>query len=99
MALYVGETTRIKSEGTDFDGEPLTDTNVTSATLTVVLKSDLSVVVDEEDMTYDDDLEYWYYDWDTSGQDAGAYKARVTYLGATFETWEFKDFRLRVNPF
>jgi hypothetical protein len=56
-------------------------------------------VVDEEDMTYDDDLEYWYYDWDTSGQDAGAYKARVTYLGATFETWEFKDFRLRVNPF
>lgn len=99
MTLYVGETTRLKSVGTDFDGEPLTDSNVTSATLTVVLKSDLTEVVSEEDMTWDEDLAYWYFDWDTSGQEAGAYKARVKYLGATFETWEFKDFRLRVNPF
>lgn len=101
MTLYVGETTRIRSTANDFDDNPLTDADVTSVKLDVTRKSDSAVILSNITMTWDSTHEYWYYDWVTNTATpiaAGAYRAKVTYFGLNFETWEFKDLRFKANP-
>lgn len=98
MTLYAGETTRITTTATDFDGEALTDDNVSSATVTIYKKADNTVVLPTTPMTYDTVDEQWFYDWDTDLISSGTYLAKVRLIGATFDTWEFKRFRLSTNP-
>jgi hypothetical protein len=98
MTLYAGETTRITSTAEDFDGTPLTDANVSSATVTIYKKSDNSIILPTANMVYSDDDAQWFYDWDTDAVSSGTYLAKVRLVGATFDTWEFKRFRLSTNP-
>lgn len=98
MALYVGETVRVKSSGTNLDeSSPLTDTDVESVEVTIY-DSAGDVVVGPESLTYDSTDVEWYYDWDTEGEAAGSYRAKVIYHGVTFIGWEFIRIRLRSNP-
>lgn len=97
MALYAGETTRIKSTGLDFDGTSLTNLNVNIASVVIKNKLD-STTVATANMAWDTTHAYWYYDWDTTSVDSGAYRAKVTFTGAGFSTWEYIDIRLKANP-
>lgn len=100
MTLYVGETTRIQTTATDFEGAPLTNLNVTQALVTIWRKSDNVIVLNAANMTYDSDTGAWHYDWQTGAtpQSAGSYLAKCFLAGVDFETWEYKTFRLVANP-
>lgn len=79
---YAGETYRIQtSNETDFDGVPLDPDEVTSVEVQV-FPSDFSAAILDEIMDYDTELGHWTYLWDTTGVDAGTYKAMVKILFA-----------------
>jgi hypothetical protein len=100
MALYVGETTRIKSTAEDFDANPITGTMSVSVKVTIWRKSDSSIVKQDETMTWDSTHKYWYYDWDTNAATpiaAGAYIAQVVYTGLGYVTWEYSTIRFKAK--
>ena len=97
MALYAGETVRVKSEITDFNGVAITPDDVTEATITIYDTAG-DVVIDAAPLTYDTTYTYWYYDWDTVVGTEGAYRAKVRFVGAAYDTWEYITVRLRRNP-
>lgn len=94
MATYVGETVRIRSTVTDYDDVALTDEDVSTAEVTIYVGATPVVGT----LTWDDTRSYWYYDWDTNGMAAGAYKAQVRYVGVAYDTFEFLTIRLRSLP-
>jgi hypothetical protein len=85
MTLYVGEQLRIIATGTEYGTTvPLTDTNVTAVTVTI-LDRDQTVLIDEAPMTWNPDEALWMYKWDTEGLTSGSYRYRVTVTGADGE--------------
>lgn len=101
MALYAGETTRIRSSAQDFEENDLTNVEVLSATVTIWRKSDDTMVLAPTTMDFDSDGNFWYYDWSTGGAtpiESGTYLAKIRLIGATFDSWEYKRFKLQANP-
>jgi len=100
MTICVGETIRVQTTATNFEGDELTDQNVTTATVTIYRKTDNAVVAGPANMTFDTDTGAWHYDWQTGAtpQSAGSYLAKCFLAGLEFETWEYKTFSLRANP-
>lgn len=97
MTLYAGEEFRITATATDFDTTVLTEDNVVSVTVKIY-DSALDEVLDEP-MVWDEDEELWYYLWDTTGEDPGNYRYKVTFVGADGKSsWEWKRTRLARNP-
>lgn len=97
MTIYAGETVRISTTALNYDQEtPLTDDDVTSATVKIYNRS--LVLLVSEDMEYNASRQEWYYDWETGGatpQNPSTYYARITLVGASFDTFEVKRFSLR----
>lgn len=82
MTLYVGEQLRIVFTGKEYGNrEPLTDSNVNSATV-LILNQNSTVLVAEATMAWDPTEAHWEYKWDTAGLAAGTYKYRITVVGA-----------------
>lgn len=100
MPLYTGETTRIQTSATDYNGEALTDENVDTALVNIYRKADNALIVADAAMSYDPDEGVFYYDWQTGAtpQDPGSYFAKVYLAGDDYETWEYVRFRLLANP-
>jgi hypothetical protein len=96
MPLFVGETVRVKTSAKDYDERALTDEEVTAAKISIY-DSDNTVVVDDADMAYDATSLFWYYDWDTTSADPGAYRAKCTLTGIAFTSWEYATIRLRAD--
>ena len=99
MALYAGETVRIRLEATDYDGTtPLTDADV-DAFVTIWDRDGSTVLVDAAMTWAPDDPEgpAWHHDWDTPAT-AGSYRAKLAVGAGTRTSWEFKTIRLRPNP-
>lgn len=100
MPLYTGETTRIQTSATDYNGVTLDDDNVETALVTIYRKSDNEIIVQEASMAWDPVNGVFYYDWQTGAtpQAAGTYLAKVYLAGIDYETWEYKRFKLLANP-
>jgi hypothetical protein len=98
MTLYVGETIRISTSATDYDGDPIVNVDVTSATVEVQ-RSDGEEALAETAMSWDGDDNEWYYDWDTDDLEVGTYIAKCRIVGLSLDSWEFKTFRLNRNRF
>lgn len=97
MTLYAGELTKIVHTATK-DGVALAPGDVTAVWITLY-DSALAELVAESVMTWDPDQERWQYLWDTTGQDAGTYRARVRIEGVDGgSVWEYKRIRLSRNP-
>lgn len=92
--MYVGETVRIKSTITDFNGDALTPDSVTTAEVTIYIGATPLVGT----LTYSTTREYWFYDWDTEGMAGGSYKAKLRFVGAAYDTWEYLTIRLKAIP-
>ena len=93
MAIYDGETSRIKVTVTDFNDEPVTSAQVVSAT--VSLYDTLSnYAFQDEDLTWDATEQYWYYDWQNALP--GSWTSVATFTGASFEVFDYG--RVRVKP-
>lgn len=97
------------SAGRDFDGvTPLTPDNVDGVTVTIWNPSKTKIR-DAVSMLYnpDDDVQigdtvyhgFWYYMFDSDGQNAGTFRAKVIYTGLDGKpNWEWKRFRLQRDP-
>lgn len=93
MAIYAGETVRITNAST-FRDTTLVDTDVDSVVLTI-WDPDGEVVVPETAMSWDTELEEWYYDWH-SPDESGKYRTRVVVEGpGATVSWEYLDVTLR----
>lgn len=106
MALYDGETARVKVTATDFNDKPVTDTDVVSATLLLldtagnyVPLSSGATPAGTVALTYDSNLAYWYYDWQNALP--GTFTSIATFTGTDFEVFEYGTVRikpLKVTP-
>lgn len=82
MTTYAGEQHRIIATGKEYGGTaPLTDTNVTSVSLTI-LDLDATILLADQPMTWNADESLWEYKWDTDGLPKGTYKYKVLVIGA-----------------
>lgn len=98
VAKYVGETIRIATTATDFDGETaLTDADLDSVELTIY-DAALAVVVGPVAMTWNATYSHWAYDWDTSAAEAATYRLKVQMTSGTTESWEYGRLALKTNP-
>lgn len=105
MADYAGEPIRITTvNALNFNGQRIVPADVSSITAEV-FNNDLSaVVMAVDDMTFiddsddDDDGEFALI-WDTTGVDAGTYKAKVVITTTDgLSSWEYHRIRLKVDP-
>jgi hypothetical protein len=100
VAIYAGETIRLKTSAVNLDSSAaLTSADVTSATINIY--NSLGVLVQTATMSYDTVNVLWFYDWQTGGatpQSAGAYRAKFTLAGVAFTAFEFLRFRLKKPP-
>lgn len=97
MPLFTGETVRVMTSATGLDGSALTDSDVSTAEVTIY-DSTGSVVVATTPLSYNPTLQKWFYDWTTDGQPVGSYKAKIRLGSNTFDSWEYARIRLRANP-
>lgn len=95
--IYAGETIRIKSSAKGLNGVSLTNLDVTSVKVTL-FDSSGTQILPPTSMSYDSVNVQFYYDWNTAAVAAGAYKAKVTYEGVGFSSWEYLSVRLKPNP-
>jgi hypothetical protein len=91
MTTYAGETLTVTHTAT-YKGIELTDVDV--QVFITIRDSDAVVVVAESEMTWDPVAEHWEYLWDTTGVDAGTYRAQVM---IDDDNWEYKNIRLKVD--
>lgn len=97
MTLYVGELTKIVHTATK-DGVALEPDDVTAVWVTLYT-SDLEILVDETEMSWDLNFDRWQFLWDTTGLDPGTYRARVRIEGIDGgSVWEYRRIRLARNP-
>lgn len=100
MTIYAGEYVRVSAvaqmQVASGVFEDLTDTEVTSATITIWDSASAEVV--DDDLAWDVDHEQWIYDWDTTGRTAGSYKTRCMIEGpGSRRTWEYMMIRLATD--
>ena len=96
MALYDGETIRIKATVTDFDGNPVTPTEISSAV--VSLYDDLNnYVFQNVALSWNSTLNYFYYDW----QDAlpGTFTSLCVFTGFGYEVFDYGSVRVKPLKF
>lgn len=89
---YEGETIRIVATVTDFDGNVLTDTDVTSAQVNLYDGSG-NYVFQNQDLTWDTTQTYWYYDWQNSL--TGNWIAQCIFIGSVFEVYNYVNVKVR----
>lgn len=98
MAKYVGETIRISTTATDFDGDTeLGDGDFDTIELTIY-DADGDLVTGPHDMDWDALRSHWAYDWDTDAADAGTYRLKVRVATGSTENWEYGRLSLKANP-
>lgn len=105
MADYAGEPIRIATHNAlNFDGTRIVPADVYDVTVEV-FNSDLTqTVLPVTVMTFiddpDDDADGEFaYIWDTSGLEAGTYKAKVVINTIdNFSSWEYHRIRLKIDP-
>lgn len=97
MTLYAGEAVEVfVGAANDFDGADLTDSNVTSMTVTIY-NADLTAEVIDEPMTYATG-EGWSFLWFPSSSTPGDYQAKVTLIAVdASESVEWSRIRLAPN--
>jgi len=97
MTLYAGE--RIKIVHTaSLEGTALDDNDVNGVDI-ILYDSDLVELVARTSMSWDATNARWAYDWDTTGEAAGSYRAQVILVNAdASEVWEWQRIRLSRNP-
>jgi len=90
MAIYAGETVVFVTSATQVDdaNTPLTDADVTSATITIYDSSDSSEVLASTAMVWNATDVKWRYSWTTAT--AGKFEARLRLAGLTFDTFEYQ---------
>ncbi len=94
---YAGEFLTIVHSAVAEDESPVTDLDVESVTIAIVLGSE--VIESETPMTWDDDTQQWEYGWDTTGLDPGWYRIQVWITDISGgRVWEYHTFRLAPNP-
>lgn len=100
MAIYAGETIRIKVTATDYDGEAITGEAATPPTGTVELYDADGAQYLAEDLAWESTKTYWFYDWDTVTGDVGTYKIRARFIGVgdVYDTWEYGRIQVKTNP-
>lgn len=108
MTIYTGETVRVRTSATGYNGAAITEDDVTDVTMEFFDSTgeSLFTVSTASGVTYDTLNGRWYYDWHTDiGVQAspvptvGAYKVKVYYHGGTaFDSWEYLTVRLKRNP-
>ena len=97
MAIYSGETIRIRTSATDFEGLTLTNDDVTAAEITFYDQAG-DPVHGPAVMQYDSGNVRWFYDWNTTGMSGGQYRIKVRLTGLLFDSWEYARVRLSDNP-
>lgn len=99
MVLYAGEHVQVVASAKQFDGKtPLSDRDVTSVTINIFDSADTEVLA-ETSMTYDSDTNpRWTYLWDTTGQSAGTFQARIKFTGSTFVSFEYHSITISEDP-
>jgi len=98
MAIYDGETVRLKATVTDFNGASVDNTGVTGAKVSLYDPSG-NYVFQNQDLTYNSVDGYWYFDW----QEAlpGTFTSLYVFEGSQFEVFEYGTIRvkhLKVEP-
>lgn len=97
MTVYAGEVVRIKSSATGYDDAPLTNDDITAATIEI-FDSAGDVVEPATPMTYSISQVNWFFDWITADVPAGTYKAKVRLTGELYDNWEIITVRLKESP-
>lgn len=98
MAKYVGETIRISTTATDFDGDTALEDGDLATIEVTIYDSAGDVLTGPHDMDWDADHSHWAYDWDTNAVDAGTYRLKVRVATGSTENWEFGRVQLKSNP-
>jgi hypothetical protein len=101
---FAGETLRVRSKITDYDGKAITDADGVTVTLDV-WKPDKTKLFGPVTMAWESVHKYWFYDWATVTADAtpvalaaGTYRSRVTAVGGGKDAWQFGRIKLSPNP-
>lgn len=98
MTKYAGETIQIRVAGTDFDQSTvLTDDEVTGMYVTIFDSAGLEALPLTA-MAYDVDEAAWMYNWETTTNDAGSYRAKIEAFGqsATPQSYSLEFARIRL---
>ena len=96
MTLYAGETVRLSTKATKYDGTtPLTPDDIDSAWV-VVFDADNVVVLDSTELAWDAASQEWFYDWPTDS--SGTYRAKFRLVGIGIDAWEYLRVRLKADP-
>lgn len=98
MTAYDGATVRIKATATDYDGNAVTSSGVTSAVVSIYDQSG-NYAVTNAALTWNATTSYWYYDWQNALP--GTFTAVCTFTGTNFEAFDYDTFLvspLKVNP-
>lgn len=97
MTLYAGERVKVTHTARN-DDEALLPDDVTAVWISLY-DSVPEILVAETEMTWDSVKLRWQYLWDTTGLEAGTYRARVRVEGVDGgSVWEYKRIRLARNP-
>lgn len=101
---FAGETVRVRSKITGYDGEPITDADGVTVTLDVWDTNKVHLF-GPVTMAWESVRKYWFYDWPTVTADAtpvalpvGTYRSRVTAEGGGKDAWQFGRIKLSPNP-
>lgn len=101
---FAGETVRVRSKITDYDGVAITDADGVTVTLDI-WNPDKTHLLGPVEMLWQPTHAYWYYDWTTKTTDAtpvalavGTYRSRVTAEGGGKDAWQFGRIKLSANP-
>lgn len=98
MAKYVGETIRISTTATDFDGVSLLEDDDFDTVEVTIYDAIGDVISGPVAMVWDEDHTHWAYDWDTDAVEAGTYRLKVRVATGSTENWEFGRVQLKNNP-
>lgn len=96
MAIYDGETVRIKATLIDFNDQPVGPTQVTSAKVSLY-DSSFNYAFQNVDLTWNSVDSYWYYDWPAALP--GTWKSICTFEGPGFEAFEYGTVRVKPLKF
>jgi hypothetical protein len=101
---FAGETVRVRSKITDYDGKAVTDADAVTVTLDIWTPGKTHFA-GPLTMTWETVHKYWYYDWVTNDGAAtptafpiGTYRSRVTVEGGGKDAWQFGRIKLSPNP-
>lgn len=81
--FYAGETVRIAASAQNWDGSPVTpgSGSTVEATIHYGSRGDVRIALEDQALAWDAGRQHWYYDWQTSGFDPGAYRVEVRIVG------------------